>query len=148
MPYSRRNLKKKGTKVSLKQNNRLKFRKGKFGSEAVQKVWDNKKTLRQNYEKLGLVSDTNKMEEAKAPEHPLIEFVSTEDVKKDEIIMSVYDQNYMKKLIEKHGDDLEAMFRDIKVNVDQLSVGQLRKKYDKYMRLQEKFNATKPAASE
>ena len=35
-------------------------------------VWDNKKTLRQNYEKLGLVSDTNKMEEAKAPEHPLI----------------------------------------------------------------------------
>lgn len=35
MPYSRRNLKKKGTKVSLKQNNRLKFRKGKFGSEAV-----------------------------------------------------------------------------------------------------------------
>ena len=36
MPYSRRNLKKKGTKVSLKQNNRLKFRKGKFGSEAVQ----------------------------------------------------------------------------------------------------------------
>ena len=62
--------------------------------------------------------------------------------------MSVYDQNYMKKLIEKHGDDLEAMFRDIKVNVDQLSVGQLRKKYDKYMRWQEKFNATKPAASE
>ena len=38
----------------------------------VYKVWDNKKTLRQNYEKLGLVSDTNKMEEAKAPEHPLI----------------------------------------------------------------------------
>ena len=74
--------------------------------------------------------------------------MSTEDVKKDEIIMSVYDQNYMKKLIEKHGDDLEAMFRDIKVNVDQLSVGQLRTKYDKYMRLQEKFNATKPAASE
>mgnify|MGYP004718008325 FL=1 len=74
--------------------------------------------------------------------------MSTEDVKKDEIIMSVYDQNYMKKLIEKHGDDLEAMFRDIKVNVDQLSVGQLRKTYDKYMRLQEKFNATKPAASE
>ena len=74
--------------------------------------------------------------------------MSTEDVKKDEIIMSVYDQNYMKKLIEKHGDDLEAMFRDIKVNVDQLSVGQLRKKYDKYMWLQEKFNATKPAASE
>ena len=36
MPYSRRNLKKKGTKVSLKQNNRLKVRKGKFGSEAVQ----------------------------------------------------------------------------------------------------------------
>ena len=36
MHYSRRNLKKKGTKVSLKQNNRLKFRKGKFGSEAVQ----------------------------------------------------------------------------------------------------------------
>ena len=38
----------------------------------LQKVWDNKKTLRQNYEKLGLVSDTNKMEEAKASEHPLI----------------------------------------------------------------------------
>ena len=71
--------------------------------------------------------------------------MSTEDVKKDEINMSVYDQNYMKKLIEKHGEDVEAMFRDIKVNVDQLSVGQLKRKLDKYKRLQEKFNA-KPAA--
>ena len=62
--------------------------------------------------------------------------------------MSVYDQNYMKKLIEKHGDDIEAMFRDIKVNVDQLSVGQLKKKYDKYKRLQEAFNAPKPTASQ
>lgn len=42
MPYSRRNLKKKGTKVSLKQNNRLKFRKGKFGSEAVQVAFGNR----------------------------------------------------------------------------------------------------------
>lgn len=35
MPYARRNLKHKGPKVSLKQNNRLKYRKGKFGSSKI-----------------------------------------------------------------------------------------------------------------
>ncbi|CBK21179.2 uncharacterized protein [Blastocystis hominis] len=66
MPYARRNLRKKGPKVSLKQKNYIKFRKGAFGSQAIRKVWDNKKTIRQNYERLGLCTDVNavKREEA------------------------------------------------------------------------------------
>ena len=34
----------------------------------------------------------------------------------------------MRELVQKYGDDLEAMFRDIKTNVLQWSVGQIKKK--------------------
>ena len=34
----------------------------------------------------------------------------------------------MRSLVEKHGDDVNAMFRDIKTNVLQWSVGQVKKK--------------------
>lgn len=112
-------------------------------------MWDNNKTLRQNYERLGLIADTNKMEEAPKTAEPLIrrnappclllEFVEMEEIKREDNIMSVYDQNYIKKLIEKHGDDVEAMFRDIKLNTNQLTVGQLKKKIEKYNRIQELY---------
>ena len=116
-------------------------------------MWDNNKTLRQNYEKLGLVANTNKMEEAPKTEEPLIrknewmeldlEFIEAEEIKREDNIMSVYDQNYIKKLIDKHGDDVDAMFRDIKLNTNQLTVGQLKKKVEKYYRVQELYAAPK-----
>lgn len=76
----------------------------------------------------------------------LLEFVEMEEIKREDNIMSVYDQNYIKKLIEKHGDDVEAMFRDIKLNTNQLTVGQLKKKIEKYNRIQELY--TTPEAEE
>ena len=116
-------------------------------------MWDNTKTLRQNYEKLGLVANINKMEEAPKTEEPLIrknermaldlEFIEAEEIKREDNIMSVYDQNYIKKLIDKHGDDVDAMFRDIKLNTNQLTVGQLKKKIEKYYRVQELYAAPK-----
>ena len=116
-------------------------------------MWDNTKTLRQNYEKLGLVANIKKMEEAPKTEEPLIrknermvldlEFIEAEEIKREDNIMSVYDQNYIKKLIDKHGDDVDAMFRDIKLNTNQLTVGQLKKKIEKYYRVQELYAAPK-----
>jgi hypothetical protein len=39
----------------------------------------------------------------------------------------------MRKLVNKYGDNISKMFRDIKLNYMQWSKGELRKKYDAYM---------------
>ena len=41
--------------------------------------------------------------------------------------MSYGAARYMRALVRKHGDDTQAMFRDIELNNEQLSVGQLKK---------------------
>ena len=53
--------------------------------------------------------------------------------------MSLFDQRYIKKLIEKYGDDYEGMLRDKKLNTNQLSVSQLRQQVKKYHRLLNKL---------
>ena len=53
--------------------------------------------------------------------------------------MSLFDQRYIKKLIEKYGDDYEGMLRDKKLNTNQLSVSQLRQQVKKYQRLLNKL---------
>ena len=55
--------------------------------------------------------------------------------------MSLFDQRYIKKLIEKYGDDYEGMLRDKKLNTNQLSVSQLRQQVKKYHRLLNKLGA-------
>lgn len=42
------------------------------------------------------------------------------------------EKGWVERLIEKHGDDYEAMFRDRKLNVMQQSVGELRRRVYKY----------------
>ena len=54
--------------------------------------------------------------ERKAKETP-----SVAKLRGDELVI-------MRLLVEKHGDDDDAMFRDIKTNVLQWSVGQVKKK--------------------
>ncbi|CBN75225.1 conserved unknown protein [Ectocarpus siliculosus] len=51
--------------------------------------------------------------------------------------MSDEDQRYMAKLLTKHGLDHEAMTRDIKVNYNQLTLGQLRRMCDTLLSLGE-----------
>ncbi|CDS12878.1 hypothetical protein LRAMOSA05062 [Lichtheimia ramosa] len=47
---------------------------------------------------------------------------------------SGYQQNWIEKLIEKHGDDYQAMFWDKELNVMQLTQAQLRKKIKQYLK--------------
>jgi hypothetical protein len=42
--------------------------------------------------------------------------------------MSLNEARYLQKLVEKHGDDVPAMARDHKLNYDQKSPGQLKKR--------------------
>ena len=65
--------------------------------------------------------------------------------------MDMFDQQHVRKLIERYGDDYEvgycyldynwqAMFRDIKLNVDQWSVGQIKRKCALYKKLLAKID--------
>lgn len=55
-----------GTKVSRKVRNdwKQKYRKTTFGHEAVRQAWDPSKTMKQNYESMGLVSNPNYLKHA------------------------------------------------------------------------------------
>ncbi|KAI7861625.1 ribosome biogenesis protein Nop16 [Spinellus fusiger] len=46
-----------------------------------------------------------------------------------------YEMDWVEKLIDKHGEDYEAMFWDKKLNVYQQTANQLRKKCQKYLKL-------------
>jgi nucleolar protein 16 len=45
---------------------------------------------------------------------------------------SAGEQDWLQRLMDKHGDDLGAMFRDTKLNIYQESVGQLKRRIAKY----------------
>ena len=64
--------------------------------------------------------------------------------------MNMFDQEHVRNLIERYGEDYEvglflyrngqAMFRDIKLNVDQWSVGQIKKKCALYKKILAQVN--------
>ncbi|OAO12044.1 hypothetical protein AV274_3211 [Blastocystis sp. ATCC 50177/Nand II] len=144
MPYARRRLKKKGPRVSLKQNNLLKYRRGTHANGKLSKVWDNNKTILQNYERMGIIADTNHPEQTHKTDDPLIQFVPQEQVKNERILISCHDQTICRKLITKYGDDYEAMFRDIKLNPQQLTARQLEKQCEKYKKYLEMYDEKVP----
>lgn len=57
--------------------------------------------------------------------------------------MNLLDRSYMKRLIDKYGDDYEAMFYDKKLNSNQLSLGQLQRKVRDYWRVMKKLETQK-----
>jgi nucleolar protein 16 len=50
---------------------------------------------------------------------------------KHESYQSEGEKRFIEELIQKYGDDYDAMFRDIKLNIYQHTVAQLRKKSEK-----------------
>lgn len=61
----------------------------------------------------------------------------TLEARKKQRPQSAEDQKYIARLLEKHGDDYTAMFRDIKVNKMQHTETQLRKMASRFLLLDE-----------
>jgi len=119
-----------------------------FHTKEIKDAWDEKKTLQQNFTKLGLTLNPNaniKARQAKIKVVPVEELRSGPagalHAKLDEMneqtntpksyvpkSMSINEQRILLKLIRKHQDDYKAMARDIKINVKQQTEAQLAKR--------------------
>ena len=66
-------------------------------------------------------------------------------MKEEVLFLSVKDQSIARRLIEKYGDDYEKMARDIKINVEQLTAGQLERLIIKYKKLLQTYDEPEPA---
>lgn len=53
---------------------------------------------------------------------------------KHESYQSNGEKQFIEELIQKYGDDYDAMFRDIKLNIYQHTAAQLRKKCQRYLK--------------
>lgn len=109
--------------------------------------WDDTLTLKQNYKMLGLALDANRVvaNPRKAMENPDDQYVPAKGTgllseKLDELkampkrapyqakSMSIQEQYRLQDLIKKHGDNYEAMQRDLKLNINQDTARQLEKR--------------------
>ena len=151
-----------------KKSSRLHFVRGKVAGHRtqvapiVEKVWDQKKTLRQNYQALGLQGDVNRAisENSVRSKHPGkqskdqaasasaqegVEWVDLDSIPRPEDErsrrvahnMSEEEQIYVSTLIERHGTDYKAMERDIKTNVYQWTASRLKRRCVRYNLLAE-----------
>ena len=85
---------------------------------------------------VGFTKDT----ESSQPKQTVIELYDVPDsdsLKKKKRPQSAEDQKYTCRLLEKHGNDYTAMFRDIKVNKMQYTEQQLRKMASRFLLLDE-----------
>ena len=57
------------------------------------------------------------------------------NVCKQEVHQSEGEKRFIEELLQKYGDDYDAMFKDIKLNTYQHTAAQLRKKCQKYLKM-------------
>jgi nucleolar protein 16 len=192
-PRKRRKLRNPSLKVSRKIANKH-FKKISIkGNSIIAANWNKKATLRQNYQRMGLMTSLNGVaggieklypeeeidkEEIKktlGPEEGIIERdgkgnvinviigrsreeeeeevfdteidpvpaktdvvkaleVQAMNVCKHESHQSEGEKRFIVELIQKYGDDYDAMFRDIKLNIYQHTAAQLKRKCQKYLK--------------
>ncbi|KAK9719970.1 Nucleolar protein 16 [Basidiobolus ranarum] len=187
-----------GSKLTRKTQNKHFKRAPLVNNKIISENWDRKATLRQNYQRLGLMTTLNKAtggleyneEEEEASEVDLDklspeeisrhlgpgqglierdeegnviniivgkdpnEFDSDEEFPsvpaKTDVVRALEEQaanglkierhqsqgevRWIQELIDKHGDDYDGMFRDRKLNVNQQTASQLRKKCQAYLK--------------
>ena len=128
-----------------KSQKKKKKRNQHFGMAppVIHKNWDRRKTLRQNYEKMGVVLNANmaavrvgsgatekKTEEKVGYLTEELEVVASLPKPEPYVpkSMGIREQHILMSLMNKHGDDVEAMARDFKVNVMQETAGVLKKR--------------------
>ncbi|EDO47617.1 predicted protein [Nematostella vectensis] len=128
----------------------------KIMNSTLSKRWDHSKTLKQNFQELGLVSDVNvalpiqkkkkreddneKMEVEKSPTDVVQEFetLAANEVKKERRI-APGEAHFVWKLIQKHGEDYKAMSKD-KDNYYQHTPKQLKRKCEAFLRSSQDFS--------
>nr|CCA16621.1 conserved hypothetical protein [Albugo laibachii Nc14] len=140
MPRIRRRHK---VKVKRRLKPQRKYRNKFVGDQNVQKQWDHKKTVRQNYEKIGLLVDSNACKDLREAyagvegdaniadtlyEVPDSDFLNERNPKRPENHMSEEEIKYLRPLIAKHKENYKAMELDIKVNCFQWTENKLRRR--------------------
>jgi len=137
----------------LSQNrNYAKFKPPQFGDGIVRANWDPRKTPTINLQNLGLqgapnssvnsrgLSNTNKESDKSmiqlfdVPDSDTIAAIKS----KNKLPVSIEDQEYIVKCLEKHGTDYKKMSRDIKINNMQHTEEYLRKIGSRFLLLSEK----------
>ncbi|RUS18063.1 ribosome biogenesis protein Nop16 [Endogone sp. FLAS-F59071] len=111
-PRARRTIKNPGAKVSRRIANKHKKKVNIVSNPIIAKNWDKKKTLRQNYEKLGLMSTLNGVAGSREIK-PLIEPVEKEELSEAD----------MEELERSLGPDEGLIQRDDQGNVIRVIIG-------------------------
>jgi len=126
--------------------------------------WDPTTTLKQNYKRLGLVTDVNlsgkqetRRNRAKLiGQEEIFEALNGEEENEGELVdalvqiqntpkpaprlqstMAIWEQLELRSLLQKYGDDIQAMVRDTTLNKLQRNKNQLEKRLALYKRLQD-----------
>lgn len=109
--------KKTKVKVSRKiKKNRAYVAKGELMCERLKEVWDNKKTMLENFNSIDLKTLYEDRFPEKIPD------------RRHEDKINEWERSVLEKLVAKHADDITAMSRDIKINKWQWTAAQLKKK--------------------
>ena len=142
-----------GLKTKLKNGNFSKYKPPQISNHAVKKTWNPNQSVRMNMSALGLESQVNG-EVAQRGNAPVpvsgasASAVELFDIPDSDVIpkktkaltmlpVSVENQKYMVKLMERYGDDWETMARDIKRNNMQHSSHKLKKMGSRFLLLSE-----------
>lgn len=121
-----------------------------FDNKDIEAAWDNKKTLRQNYQALGLLSDVNVDLKARMPHGATglrddnggamtAQMTAIQNLPKgipyEAKSMSIKEQKEVMSLMRQHGHDYDAMAKNIKVNVHQRTSRELQKRCELYKKI-------------
>lgn len=121
-------------KVSRKNKNGK--RPGRVGPKKVrilpemEEYWDDSLRVDENMRKLGLKVNPNEPDFSAAVP---FELKQREKEKRAPQPLDEVDYVYMKRLVEKYGDQVDKMARDIKINYRQSSLAELQRSYDRYL---------------
>ncbi len=140
----------KFSRKSLPKNKQIKIRNA-IVHEGVRQLYDSKMTPAENLASFGLTADVNKMSRSSKEINPdckiscpaFMGFAETLEEGKDVYydknskrkVLTDFQMQYVKKNIDAHGKNYEAMFRDIKVNDKQYTAQKLETLSLKYHRI-------------
>ncbi|CAJ0827841.1 7143_t:CDS:2 [Entrophospora sp. SA101] len=163
-PRQRRKIKNPSLKLSRKTSNKHFKKIVVHGDPIIASNWNKKETLRQNYKRIGLLTSLNRVAGERDDEGNIVNVIIGEDEDenevfdkkiqpepaKTEIVKALEEEaskvfkhekyqsegeiEFVKKMIERYGEDYDAMFKDIKLNVYQHTKKQLKKKCEKYLK--------------